>query len=260
MKLIIATVTAAIVATTASAWPVKDMNDTINSVNFIVNKGCSGTLISKKYRLILTNHHCIDGAVNYRMKEVVTGGVVSKVRVEELRDLDVAQRSYDKHQLVGSSTYKAEVVARWKESDLALLQVRADVPNGIEAKVFAGDQVFRGETVYAVGNPLGLDATVMKGVISSTTRMFRVGWADAEVSFIQIDAGITGGNSGGSLFNNNGELIGVPAAGVPGTVLGLAIPFFRVQEFLTKNCYGSVWDVNADDYDTCVAEREAGDS
>lgn len=249
---------AALVASTvtAQAWSVREMNDTINSVNFIVGKGCSGTLISKEHRLILTNHHCIDAAIVKRTKRVVgDGGAVSEIKVEELRDLDVSQRSYDKHQLVGSAIYKSQVVARWKESDLALLQVRAELPNGIEAKIFAGDEVFRGETVYAVGNPLGLDATVMKGVISSTTRMFRVHWADAEVSFIQIDVGITGGNSGGSLFNDNGELIGVPAAGVPGTVLGLAIPFFRVQEFLTEHCYGSVWDDTAADHDTCVAEK-----
>lgn len=237
---------AAFLALPAFAWTVEQMNDTINSTNFIVNRGCSGTLISKEHRLILTNHHCIQGGVVVRTKEEAgDDGIVVKKQVEELRDLDVSQRAYDQFRLVGEATYKAQIVARWKESDLALLQVRANLPNGIAAPVFAGDTVRRGETVYAVGNPMGLDATVMRGVVSSTTRMLRVPWAEAEVPFLQTDAGITGGNSGGALFNDRGELIGVPAAGAPGTVLGLAIPFSQVQKFLTDNCFGEVWDMEA---------------
>jgi S1-C subfamily serine protease len=246
----------------ASAWTVKEMNDTINSANFIVNRGCSGTLISKEHRLILTNHHCLKGGITTQTKKIVDGdGKISSIKIEVLKDLDVAQRAYDKHQLVGQSSYKAQIVARWKASDLALLQVRSDIPNGIEVKVFAGDEVLRGETVYVVGNPFGLDATVTKGIISSTTRMFDIG-TNADVSFLQLDAGMAPGNSGGSLFNNNGEMIGVPAAGFPNNGhLGLAIPFFRIQEFLTDNCWGEVWDVRADSYEVCInPEEEKGET
>lgn len=248
-----------ILTTPALSWPVKAMNDTISSVNFIVNRGCAGTLISKEHRLILTNHHCLSGGVMQKSKKVVDGdGKITTIQVEVLRDLDVKQIAYDGHQIVGESSYKAQIVARWKESDLALLQIRANIPNGIEAKIFAGDKVLRGEPVYAVGNPLGLDATVTKGVISSTTRMFRAPWADnTEVSFIQIDAGIAPGNSGGSLFNDTGELIGVPAAVFTGNGhLGLVIPFFRIQEFLTDNCWGEVWDDMAASRDVCLQDIE----
>lgn len=261
MKRMFATALAVFLACSgaAFAWTVEAMNDTINSANFIVDGGCSGSLISKEHRLILTNHHCIGKGVKQRSREVVDedDGTISTKKFEELVDLDVSQRSYAEHRLVGESTFKAEIVARWKESDLALLQIRADIPNQFEARVFAGDQVHRGETVFVVGNPLGLDATVTKGVISSTTRMFRVSWAAAEVPFIQVDAGITGGNSGGSLFNDNGELIGVPAAGIPGNGhLGLAIPFANVQQFLTDNCYGEVWDDTAESRDVCLDPPE----
>ena len=245
-------------ATTALAWSYEVMNETINSANFIVNRGCSGTLISTEYRLILTNHHCIEGSSRIVTKTVINGdGVVSQIKVEEMRDLDVSQRQYNGHQIVGESTYKAQVVARWKASDLALLQIRAGIQNQIAAQVYAGDQVYRGETVYAVGNPLGLDATVTRGIVSSTTRMFYAPWAEAEVSFIQIDAGISPGNSGGSLFNDTGQLIGVPAAGIPAnTQLGLAIPFFRIQEFLTAHCYGNVWKNDQPSHDECVKAKE----
>jgi len=68
---------------------------------------------------------------------------------------------------------------------------------------------------------------------------------------------MTGGNSGGSLFNNVGELIGVPAAGVRGNGhLGFAIPFFRVQEFLTNNCWGGIWNENAETRKDCQQRLE----
>lgn len=252
---------AACLAAPAFGWTVEDMNKTINSANFIVGGGCSGTLISLEHRLILTNHHCIGAAVRLRTKTVTEDdGTVIKKQVEELRDMDVSQRMYEDYRLVGEASYKAELIARWKESDLALLQVRAELPNAIAATVFAEDSVQRGEEVTVVGNPLGLDATVTRGVISSTNRMFRVSWADAEVPFIQVDAGITGGNSGGALFNADGELIGVPAAGVPGNGhLGLAIPFFQVRKFLDDNCWSEVWDAEAQSHEVCVTAQEKED-
>lgn len=241
----------------ADHWSVEKMNDAINQTNFIVDSGCSGTLISLKHRLILTNHHCIGRGVRYVDKERVgKDGVVRKVKVEELFDLPVAQRQYVNYRLVGESSWKTTIVARWKESDLALLQIRADIPHTIEATVFPGEVVHRGEPVFLVGNPLGLDATVTAGVISSTNRMFRVSWADAEVPFIQVDAGIAGGNSGGSLYNAHGQLIGVPAARAQDGHLGLAIPFFQVQKFLDEHCYGEVWRKDAEPRDACLAAKE----
>jgi S1-C subfamily serine protease len=259
VKKILLTLLTVLIPSFAAAWTVADMNMTINSANFIVDGKCSGTLVSLEHRLVLTNHHCIGGGVKRVTREIVgPDGAVSKREMEELRDLDVSQRSYVRNRLVGEATYKAQIVAKWQESDLALLQIRADIPNAIAAQVFSGEEVIRGETAYVVGNPLLLDATVTKGVVSSVNRMFRVPWANnAEVPFIQVDAGITGGNSGGALYNEAGVLIGVPAAGVPGTVVGLAIPYFQIQEFLTANCYGSVWDASAVSHDACVAAKTA---
>lgn len=242
----------------ADHWNVSKMNEAINQTNFIVDNGCSGTLISIEHRLVLTNHHCIGRGVRIVEKERVgKDGTVRKVKVEELYDLPISQRQYVNYRLVGEASWKTTIVARWKESDLALLQIRADIPHTIEATVFPGEAVQRGEDVYLVGNPLGLDATVTKGVISSTNRMFRVSWADAEVPFIQVDAGIAGGNSGGSLYNEHGQLIGVPAARAQDGHLGLAIPFFQVQQFLNDNCYAQVWKSDGESRDDCLAKQKA---
>ncbi|RME54033.1 serine protease [Candidatus Woesearchaeota archaeon] len=261
LKLFFATVVSVFTAFSAHAWEVREMNETVNQTNFIVGMNgrgfCSGTLISLKYRLVLTNHHCVEPAMQRRTKErVADDGTITKVEVVEISEMQVSQKSYAGFKTVGQSVWQAKVVARWKQSDLALLQIIAeDIPHTIATHVFAGDRVYRGETVYAVGNPAMLDATITRGIISNTNRTFRVPWADAEVPFLQMDAGIVGGSSGGALYNDNGELVGVPAAGMRGTSIALAIPFFRVQEFLTNNCYEDVWRESADDHDTCLAKK-----
>lgn len=245
----------------ADHWDVKTMNEAINQTNFIVGGGnghCSGTLISLERRLILTNHHCIDQYVRYRTKEVVEDGVVVEQRVEELRDVTISQRSYADYETVGESSYETEIVARWKGSDLALLQMKAeDIPHNQYADVFSGEDVLRGETIYVVGNPQMLDTSVTKGIISSTQRTFRVRWANNEkVPFIQVDSGITGGNSGGALYNEHGTLIGVPAARGRDSTIGLAIPYFQIQKFLSDNCWEQVWDEDGESRDACMEEKE----
>lgn len=253
----------------ADHYSVEKLNQQVDSTNFIVGAGqghCSGTLIDKGYRLILTNHHCIDMYVRKRDKEVVTNGVIKKIQVEDLLDATVSQKSYADHKLVGEASWQAIVVARWKESDLALLQIKAEsIPNAIATPVFAGDKVQRATPVFAIGNPHMLDSTVSSGIVSNAQRTLRVRWADNQpVSFIQTTAPIAGGSSGGSLVlatpNKDGlhELIGVPAAGTSAGDVGLAIPFYRIQEFLTENCWKEVWDKSLDveSHDTCVKRKE----
>lgn len=252
-----------LIATPAQAdhWTVERMNAVIDQTNMIVGNHCSGTLISLEHRLILTNHHCITQYVSQRTHEKVVNGEVKKVLREELRDVTVSQKSYADFREVGKSEWKATIIARWKESDLALLQFRAEkIPHSLQSNVYSGDKVMRGEKVWAVGNPRLLDASLTTGIVSSVNRLFRVPWANgAEVAFIQMDAGIAGGSSGGALYNEHGFLIGVPAAAFPGSALGLAIPFPRIQKFLTDNCYEEVWNSNKDvkSHKACTEEKEA---
>ena len=260
MKVLLALVISVLFASPSFAWTLKEMNDTINQDNFIVGQGCSGTLISLKYRLVITNHHCIGNYYRFAEREVVKNGVVMKVRKEEHEDVPLVQKAYKDFRVVGSTSYMAQIVARKQEYDLALLQIRAkDLPYSIESTILPkGKELIRGEKVYVVGNPRGLDATVTSGIISSLNRMFRVRWANgAELAFIQVDAAVNPGNSGGSLYNDDGYLIGVPGAMAGDATLGLAIPYTLMQKFLTENCYESVWDKTAETYEQCVARKEA---
>jgi len=103
---------------------------------------------------------------------------------------------------------RADVVGRDPDTDLALLSIKLKplpvMPFG------RSDQLQVGDGVLAIGNPLGLSQTVTHGIVSATGRS-QLGVATFE-DFIQTDAAINAGNSGGALINTLGELIGIKTA------------------------------------------------
>ncbi len=112
------------------------------------------------------------------------------------------------------SSYKAEVIGTDPTSDLALVKIDAkDLPS---VKMVNSDDVQIGEWVLAIGNPLSFGTTVTAGIVSATGRKIdifdRAENPYAIESFIQTDAAINKGNSGGALVNLNGDLIGINAA------------------------------------------------
>jgi serine protease Do len=122
------------------------------------------------------------------------------------------------------SRLKAEVVGRDQKTDLAVLQVKTDKP--LKAVKFAdSDKVRLGEWVIAIGNPFSLGGSVTAGIVSARNRDINSGPYD---NYIQTDASINRGNSGGPLFNLDGEVIGVntaiisPSGGSIG--IGFAVP------------------------------------
>src|ERR1700758_3848010 len=119
---------------------------------------------------------------------------------------------------------EATLVGRDNKSDLALLRVYSDKP--IKAVKFGdSDKLRLGEWVIAIGNPFSLGGTVTAGIVSARTRDINSGPYD---NYIQTDAAINRGNSGGPLFNLDGEVIGIntaiisPSGGSIG--IGFAVP------------------------------------
>jgi serine protease Do len=124
----------------------------------------------------------------------------------------------------GSKLKVTEVVGRDSKTDLALLKVEPKKP--LTAVSFGDSQQMRvGDWVMAIGNPFGLGGTVTVGVISATRRDINSGLYD---EFLQTDAAINRGNSGGPLFNMNGEVVGVNTAIISPTGgsigIGFAVP------------------------------------
>src|SRR5690606_29099888 len=110
--------------------------------------------------------------------------------------------------LNNNKTYKAEVVGSDPKTDIALLKIDAD--EELPFVTFANsDDVKVGEWVLAVGNPFNLTSTVTAGIISAKARDLS---GTSAQSFLQTDAAVNPGNSGGALVNTKGELIGINTA------------------------------------------------
>ena len=108
--------------------------------------------------------------------------------------------------LSDSKEYSARIIGNDKTTDLALIKI--DGKNLPAIQIANSDDVKVGEWVLAIGNPLGLNNTVTAGIISAKARTLG---ANGVESFIQTDAAINAGNSGGALVNTRGELVGINA-------------------------------------------------
>ena len=122
------------------------------------------------------------------------------------------------------SRLKAELIGKDQKTDLALLRVKPDKP--LKAVKFGDSEKLRlGEWVIAIGNPFSLGGSVSAGIVSARNRDINSGPYD---NYIQTDAAINRGNSGGPLFNLDGEVVGIntaiisPSGGSIG--IGFAVP------------------------------------
>ncbi len=152
----------------------------------------SGFIIDKK-GIVITNNHVIQGADDIL------------VRVN------------------GDKEYEATIVGKDPLSDIAVLQIKSS-EKFLPVKFGNSDQARIGDWVIAIGNPFGLGGTVTAGIISARNR--NIGMSRYE-DFIQTDASINQGNSGGPLFNMNGDVIGINTAiiGQSGSIgIGFSIP------------------------------------
>ncbi|MCI4187517.1 serine endoprotease DegQ [Dickeya dianthicola] len=160
----------------------------------------SGVIINAEKGYVLTNNHVVNNA--------------DKIQV----------------QLNDGREYDAKLIGRDEQTDIALLQLN-DAKNLTEVKMADSDQLRVGDFAVAVGNPFGLGQTATSGIISALGRSGLN--LEGLENFIQTDASINRGNSGGALVNLRGELIGIntailaPSGGNVG--IGFAIPSNMAQ-------------------------------
>src|SRR5256714_2043580 len=125
------------------------------------------------------------------------------------------------------SKIKAELVGVDKKTDLAVLKFKPPAKPLVAVKFGDSDKLRLGEWVIAIGNPFSLGGTVTAGIVSARNRDINSGPYD---NYIQTDAAINRGNSGGPLFNLEGEVIGVntaiisPGSGGGSVGIGFAVP------------------------------------
>jgi len=139
--------------------------------------------------------------------------------------------------LLDKRQFRARIVGKDEKMDLALLQIRdkdRKVPQDLKPlQLGDSEQVRIAESVFAVGNPFGLQHTVTLGIVSAKHRTIGLGPFD---NFLQTDASINPGNSGGPLFNLKGEVVGINTAirsetGQSGG-LGFAIPANEAKKII----------------------------
>ncbi|HGO5847280.1 TPA: Do family serine endopeptidase [Mannheimia haemolytica] len=166
----------------------------------------SGAVINAEKGYVITNNHVIDNA------DKIT------VKLEDGRE------------------FKAKLVGADPLSDVALIQVE-DPKNLTEIKFADSDKLQVGDFTVAIGNPFGLGQTVTSGIISALGRS--TGQSDEGYeNYIQTDAAVNQGNSGGPLINLNGELIGIntaiisPSGGNAG--IAFAIPSNMANSLVTQ--------------------------
>ena len=168
--------------------------------------GLGSGVIVRPDGYILTNNHVVDGA--------------EQVNVE----------------LTDGRTFKAKVVGTDQPSDLAVLKI--DGSNLQTLALGNSDAVRVGDVVLAVGNPLGVGQTVTMGIVSAKGRATAAGGDATYEDFIQTDAPINQGNSGGALVSTGGQLIGInsqiltPSGGNIG--IGFAIPANMAKNVMTQ--------------------------
>lgn len=165
--------------------------------------GGSGFLISQE-GYVVTNNHVIEGA--------------SEIEIV----------------LEDGATRDAELVGTDPATDIAVLKV-SDASNIAVASWGDSDAMQPGAWTIAIGSPFGLGGTVTVGVLSATSRVIGAGPYDA---FLQTDASINSGNSGGPLFNTSGEVIGVNTAifspGGGNVGIGFAVPSSMAQDVVQQ--------------------------
>ena len=168
---------------------------------YYVQSGAGSGVIISQDGYILTCAHVVSGATSVKVQ------------------LDGSDESYD-----------ATIVGQDSTSDIAVLKI--DATGLTPAVIGDSDALAVGEVAVAVGNPLGtLSNTVTDGVVSALNRQVTV--QDNDMTLIQTDASISPGNSGGGLFNGNGELIGIVNAKSSYSEaegIGFAIPINTAME------------------------------
>lgn len=172
----------------------------------------SGTIIDAENRLVVTNLHVVQGALQ-------SGGTVEIM-------------------LASGESSKATLVGYDQENDIAVLKFVDKVAEVAAAPFGDSSKLEVGQRVFAIGNPFGLYRSLTSGIVSSLDRTMKTGNGTALRDLIQTDAAINPGNSGGPLLDSDGRLIGINTAILSqsgsSAGIGFAVPINNIRRILPE--------------------------
>ena len=174
---------------------------------------------------LITNFHVIEGQKHFTVTQFVQEGAELKRVIHK----------------------KIRIVALDVFHDLAVLQIEDEHAKPFPKVVLSLDEPVYGESIFVIGNPAGLERTVTEGILSHTGRLFEGSL------YLQLDASVNPGNSGGPLFNGHGQVIGVVNMGsriMQG--LNFAIPVRHVA-FLLDHIEAYAYDTSNPDSELLVS-------
>jgi serine protease Do len=193
---------------TAADQSVRELVKTLGAavVQVRTPEGLGSGFFINRDGFLLTNFHVVEGETQI------------SVEVFYQKDGQLERKTYK----------KVRIIALNKFGDLALLHIEdKDAPQFASVTLGDSDKLSVGDSVFAIGSPLGLERTVTEGIVSTKTRQIE------GVLYLQTTAQINPGNSGGPLFNLRGEVVGVTNMKITfGEGLGFAIPVEFVKYFL----------------------------
>ena len=182
--------------------------DYYSLTRYTVPKGSGSGFVWDKKGHIVTNYH------------VIAGASIAKVKLHN------------------GKSYTASLVGVYPRRDIAVLKIDAPSSELKPVKVGSSSNLKVGQSVYAIGNPFGLDWTMTKGIVSALNRKVPSQDGVLMSGAIQTDAAINPGNSGGVMLDSSGRVIGVnsviysPSGGSVG--IGFAIPIDLVKRVVEK--------------------------
>lgn len=237
MRLIFSALLAICVVTAANAgWSITEMNKQIDQTNVLMNDNCSGTLIDAKRGYVLTANHCIQDQFEIIDRQKIDGdGVVKTEKVRVAKRGTFSYLNFKDSDETSRSVYTYTIKLSDDQLDLAIVQTKAKLPETAQAPIACVEPI-RGEKVYAVGNPYAiLYSSLTEGIVSSTDRNYKMLHIDSQGDnrLIQFSAVIAGGNSGGALYNDNGELVGVNVRG-GASGIAVAVPLADIKKVLMR--------------------------
>lgn len=213
------------------------LNEIILNTNLYVNDNCAGTLISLEKGIVLTNFHCIVNKINLLNPRKTEPVSIKQFETDE-KFVEVVAR----------------IVAYDSINDIAVLKVTEGKLKSEFASRISDKQVLPGEKVWIVGNPLKLFNSVGIGVISKLNVVINNTFGLKTMT--QIHGSIYPGNSGGAVYNEFGEIVGIPTQSrtlsLPGmntqlTDISYLITINNIKKFLIDICLGSIYDSSIDD-------------